>query len=64
MVVSRAEDIKVDNLASVQLTWRAIGFQDERKPELAEGAQAKVEDKNPTSNLTNKIGKRSINFPF
>lgn len=35
MITSRAEDIKVDQLSSVQLSWRAIGFRDERKPEIA-----------------------------
>lgn len=34
MIVSRQEDIKVDQLSSVQLSWRAIGFQDERTPEI------------------------------
>jgi hypothetical protein len=38
MITSRSEDIKVDQLSNVQLTWKAIGFQDERKPELAVGA--------------------------
>jgi hypothetical protein len=33
MVTSRAEDIRVDSLANVQISWRAIGFRDERKPE-------------------------------
>ena len=32
MITSRQEDIKVDSLASVQLSWRAIGYNDERKP--------------------------------
>lgn len=32
MITSRSEDVKVDSLASVQLTWKAIGFQDERTP--------------------------------
>lgn len=35
MITSRQEDIKVDSLASVQLSWRAIGFQDERKPDTS-----------------------------
>lgn len=35
MITSRAEDIKVDQLSSVQLSWRAIGFRDERTPEIA-----------------------------
>lgn len=38
MITSRAEDIRVDSLANVTLSWKAIGFQDERRPELAEGA--------------------------
>lgn len=40
MITSRTEDIRVDSLANVTLAWRAIGFQDERKPELAEGAKS------------------------
>lgn len=39
MITSRSEDIRVDSLASVSLQWKAIGFQDERKPELAVGAK-------------------------
>ena len=35
MITSRSEDIKVDSLANVSLTWRAIGYRDERMPELA-----------------------------
>jgi hypothetical protein len=34
IVTSRQEDMRVDALSNVQLTWKAIGFQDERKPEL------------------------------
>jgi hypothetical protein len=33
MITSRAEDIKVDSLANVQLSWKAIGYRDERVPE-------------------------------
>lgn len=40
MITSRSEDIRVDSLANVTLQWKAIGFQDERKPELADGAQS------------------------
>ena len=32
MITSRQEDIRVDSLANVQLTWKAIGFKDERTP--------------------------------
>ena len=34
MITSRSEDIKVDSLSNVQLTWKAIGFRDERAPEV------------------------------
>lgn len=36
MITSRQEDIRVDQLANVQLSFKAIGFQDERTPERAE----------------------------
>jgi hypothetical protein len=32
IITTRVEDIKVDQLANVQLSWRAIGFRDERAP--------------------------------
>jgi hypothetical protein len=54
MITSRSEDIRVDALSSVQLSWRAIGFQDERKPELAQGVKGK-ENKQPKSRLTSDI---------
>ena len=38
MITSRSEDLRVDQLANVQLQFRAIGFQDERVPKLAEKA--------------------------
>jgi hypothetical protein len=44
MITSRAEDIRVDSLSNVQLSWRAIGFQDERKPELASGVKDEQSD--------------------
>jgi hypothetical protein len=34
MITSRSEDIRVDSLAQVQLSWKAIGYRDERTPEL------------------------------
>lgn len=34
VITSRSEDIRVDQLSNVNLSWKAIGFQDERKPEL------------------------------
>jgi hypothetical protein len=61
MITSRAEDIRVDALSSVQLSWRAIGFQDERKPELAQGATSKKENKQPKSRLTSDITDTSTN---
>lgn len=63
MVTTRQEDLKVDSLANVQLAWRAIGFQDERKPEVAEGVTQNSEDKNPPSRLQSAA--RAIrNFGF
>jgi hypothetical protein len=38
MITTRQEDIRVDQLANVTLSFRAIGFQDERAPSLADGA--------------------------
>lgn len=67
MITSRTEDIRVDQLANVTLQWRAIGFQDERKPELADGAQAKQENKQPQSRLqdvTSDIANKLRNFGF
>lgn len=58
MITSRTEDIRVDALANVTLQWRAIGFQDERKPELAEGAKStdKTEAAAPSSRLKTSPG--------
>lgn len=58
MITSRAEDIRVDSLANVNLQWRAIGFQDERKPEIADGAQtsSQGENKQPQSRLQQVAG--------
>jgi hypothetical protein len=54
MIISRQEDIRVDSLASVQLSWRAIGFKDERPPRLADGVlNNKKVDNNPFSRLDN-----------
>jgi len=67
MITSRAEDIRVDALSNVQLSWRAIGFQDERKPELAQGVTDKVENKQPQSRLqevTGNISNKLRNFGF
>lgn len=36
MITSRMEDIKVDQLSSVQLSFKAIGFRDERDPSIPE----------------------------
>jgi hypothetical protein len=36
MITTRAEDIRTEALANVQLTWKAIGFKDEREPKPAE----------------------------
>lgn len=67
LITSRAEDIKVDSLSNVQLTWRAIGFQDERKPELAQGVTDSKKNENPPSRLqevTSGIANTLRNFGF
>ena len=46
MITSRAEDLKVDSLANVQLSFKAIGFQDERTPQRVDDAEL-----NPPSTL-------------
>lgn len=69
MITSRSEDIRVDSLANVQLQWRAIGFQDERKPEIANGAQtsSQGENKQPQSRLqdvASQVANKLRNFGF
>lgn len=59
MITSRSEDIRVDQLSNVSLSWRAIGFQDERKPELADGVNtgsSSGENKQPQSRLQQVAG--------
>lgn len=56
MVTSRAEDIKVDQLSNVNLTWKAIGFQDERSPKMAGDAKDSVPNINsPNKNSPNRL---------
>ena len=69
LVTSRSEDIKVDSLANVTLSWRAIGFQDERKPELATGAEPSPQGQSqqPQSRLeqtVNDVANKLRNFRF
>ena len=71
MITSRAEDIRVDSLANVTLQWRAIGFQDERKPEIAEGALSSGSSSSDSSSgtsrlkdLTGGIANKLRNFGF
>lgn len=67
LITSRQEDIRVDSLANVQLSWRAIGFQDERKPELAQGVTDSKENKQPKSRLQEQAGQiadKLRNFKF
>ena len=69
MITSRQEDIRVDQLANVQLNFRAIGFQDERKPEIADGATTpdSQTSKQPQSRLqevTSSVADKFRNFGF
>jgi hypothetical protein len=69
MITSRSEELRVDSLANVNLSWKAIGFQDERKPELADGYNtgAGQDNKQPQSRLqeiTGGIANKLRNFGF
>lgn len=69
MITSRSEDIRVDSLANVTLSWKAIGFQDERKPELADGVTnaSGGENKQPQSRLQDELSNAANklrNFSF
>ncbi len=46
MITSRSEEIRVDQLSSVNLSWKAIGFIDERTPVVPD----KVNEPKPASN--------------
>ena len=39
-ITTRTEEIKVDSLASVSLTWKAVGYRDEREPQLPQDLSA------------------------
>jgi len=53
MITNRSETIQVDQLASVQLQFKAIGFADERKPELPSNLKKSSSKTNkPSDGLT------------
>lgn len=41
-IVSRAEDIRADQLGTMTLQWKAIGWQDEKEPKLQETQSEKT----------------------
>lgn len=41
VITVRQEDVKVDDLAQVQLSFMSIGFRDEKTPEIPDGADTK-----------------------
>lgn len=47
VITSRQEDVKVDDLAQVNLTFQAIGFKDEKEPDYPSGFNTSV------GNITN-----------
>jgi len=54
VIVSRSEEVRVDQLSSVTLQWKAIGFRDEKSPEYPDGISSASPDsgaqlKGPTS---------------
>ena len=69
MITSRMEDIRVDSLAQVQLSFRAIGFQDERTPALADGAttpdgQSSKQPQSRLQEITSNVADKLRNFGF
>jgi hypothetical protein len=66
VITSRREDIRVDQLANVQLSFKAIGFQDERKPEQVKDANTatSVTDAKPPSRLQEAISNVTKSFGF
>ena len=56
-ITSRQEDIRVDQLSSVTLTWKAIGWKDERSPETPENFNLKSPAK-PNSGLLSDLSSR------
>jgi hypothetical protein len=55
VITSRQEDIRVDSLASVQLSWRAIGFKDEREPTLPDNLRDVPSDESALRGLTDVL---------
>jgi hypothetical protein len=45
MVTSRAEDFRIDQLATMNLSWKAIGWKDEREPKLPTNADKTTQTK-------------------
>lgn len=39
MIISRSEELKVDQLSNVTLRWRSIGYVDEKIPQITQDAQ-------------------------
>lgn len=56
-ITSRQEDIRVDQLANVTLTWKAIGWKDEKPPETPENFNSKLPIK-PDSGLLSGAASR------
>jgi hypothetical protein len=52
VIISRAEEHKVDQLSNVTLNWKAVGFIDEKKPETPEGFD---KEKDPGTANSNRI---------
>ena len=60
LITSRTENIKIDQLADMTLSFKAIGWADERSPKRPDGVGSPV-DANGTSAL-NKLLNRKLSF--
>lgn len=58
VITSRLEDIKVDQLASVQISFRAIGWRDEKPPETPENFNVKSPIAGGDSSILSSITSR------
>jgi hypothetical protein len=64
VIVSRAEDHRVDQLSNVTLNWRAVGFIDEKKPETPDGFDKEREATGSTgSRLIDSVLPDAVKLP-
>lgn len=53
LVIGRSQDVKSESLATMQLSFKAIGWQDELTPELPDGVENTAPQEDGSSRLSN-----------